>query len=136
MDLTEATAAAYAAALPDDARVESKKMFGLPCAFVHRQMFFGTFDETVVARVGPARAAALAGTPGMRAFTPMEGRTWADYVQVDLPADPELLKRLASEALAWTLLLPPKVKKPKEPTAERRARVKATAREAREAREE
>ena len=68
MDTT--AAAAYLNALPADPRVESKKMFGVPCAFIQRQMFFGTFEETVVARIGPARVAALAGQPGMRVITP------------------------------------------------------------------
>lgn len=129
MDPISAAAAAFAAALPADTRVESKKMFGVPCAFVHRQMFFGTFEETLVARIGPARVAALAGQPGMRVFTPTPERSWDDYVQIDVPVDPELLKSLASEALAWTLLLPTKVKKPKAPKAERRAKARAAARQ-------
>lgn len=113
MEATPAVVAAYEAALPADPRVESKKMFGMPCAFVNRQMFFGTFDESVVARVGPARVAALADQPGMRVFTPMVDRPWRDYVQVDVSADPGVLKGLAAEALAWAAKLPPKAKKPK-----------------------
>lgn len=106
-------AAAYEAALPSDARVERKKMFGMPCAFVNRQMFFGTFESTLVARVGPARAAALAGQDGMVVFTPMADRPWRDYVQVPGDAPADLLKTLAQEALAWTLVLPPRAEKPK-----------------------
>lgn len=122
MEPTPAVVAAYEAALPDDARVEKKKMFGMPCAFVNRQMFFGTFDATLVARVGPARVGVLSTQPGLRVFTPMEGRPWGDYVQVDASAAPELLQGLAAEALAWAAKLPPKGKKP---TAARRAAKKA-----------
>ncbi|MDP2307294.1 MAG: hypothetical protein Q8P18_14810 [Pseudomonadota bacterium] len=113
MEVTPDVVAAYEAALPADPRVENKKMFGMPCAFVNRQMFFGTFDGSVVARVGPARVEALAGQDGMRVFTPMVDRPWRDYVQVDVSAAPALLKGLAAEALAWAAKLPPKAKKPK-----------------------
>jgi hypothetical protein len=113
MDSSPAVAAAYEAALPADARIERKQMFGLPCAFVNRQMFFGCFAESVIARVGPSRVAALVAQPGMQAFTPMEGRTWEDYVQVAIPADADLLTRLAADALAWTDRLPAKAKKPR-----------------------
>lgn len=105
--------AAYEAALPDDPRVERKKMFGTPCAFVNRQMFFGTFEGTVIARVGPERVEALLAVPGRRVFTPMEDRPWRDYVQVDATEPMDALRAYAAEALAWTAKLPPKAKKPK-----------------------
>ncbi len=113
MEVTPALVAAYDAALPDDPRVESKRMFGMPCAFVNRQMFFGTFEASVVARVGPARVEALAGQPGMRVFTPTVDRPWRDYVQMDLSTAAGVRKELAAEALVWTAKLPPKGKKPK-----------------------
>ena len=112
-----ASLAAYEAALPDDPRVERKKMFGMPCAFVNRQMFFGIFEDTLVARLGPDRVKALAGQGGSRVFTPTEGRTWGDYLQFPITTKPEGLKGLANEALQWTTKLPPKAKRPKEPKA-------------------
>ena len=113
MEASPAAIAAYEGALPDDSRVERKKMFGVPCAFVNRQMFFGTFEGTVIARVGPNRVAALAGQPGVRVFLPMEDRPWRDYVQLDIPADPVMLAALAAEALRWAAALPAKAPKPK-----------------------
>lgn len=113
MEANPAVLAAYEAALPDDPRVERKRMFGMPCAFVNRQMFFGTFEGSLVARVGPARVETLSGQPGMRVFTPTVDRPWRDYVQVDAMEDVEVLKGLAAEALAWAAKLPPKAKKPK-----------------------
>ncbi|MES2642739.1 MAG: TfoX/Sxy family protein [Myxococcota bacterium] len=115
MEVTAAAAAAYEAALPADPRVENKKMFGTPCAFVNRQMFFGTFGDSIIARVGPTRVKALAGQAGMQVFTPTEGRSWHDYVQLPPTASADTLKGLAEEALAWTSVLPAKVKKPKAP---------------------
>ena len=109
-----AAVTAYETALPDDPRVERKRMFGTPCAFVNRQMFFGTFEDTLVARIGPARAGALAGQPGMRVFSPSEGKVWDDYLQLDAGVDPGLLAELATEALVWAAALPRKVKPPRQ----------------------
>ena len=81
---------AYETALPDDPRVKRKEMFGSPCAFVTRQMFFGTFEETIVARVGPERVLMLAERPGMQVFTLSPGKQWDDYVQMDLTVDPAI----------------------------------------------
>lgn len=120
LDASPAALTAYEAALPDDPDVERKRMFGVPCAFVNRQMFFGTFENSVVARVGPERAEELAGTAGRRVFTPTEGRPWRDYVQVDMPAEAALLRELATEALVWTRRLPPKLKTGKKAKAKRR----------------
>jgi hypothetical protein len=103
-----AVVAAYEAALPDDPNIRRKQMFGTPCAFVDRQMFFGTFEDTLVARVGPERATELADPPGLRVFTPSEGKVWDDYVQLDITVDRQLVAELALEALAWTAALPKK----------------------------
>ena len=78
-----AVLSAFETALPDDARIERKLMFGTPCAFVNRQMFFGTFEDTLVARVGPERVKVLADQPGVRVFSLSEGKVWDDYVQLD-----------------------------------------------------
>lgn len=108
--------AAYEAALPTTPDVVKKTMFGCPCAFVQRQMFFGTFGESLVARVGPDRAAALSDQPGLRPFAPDGAAVWPDYVQIDVGADEVLLSALAAEARRWTLSVPPFVK----PKADRR----------------
>jgi len=102
--------AAYQAALPPDPDVVQKTMFGCPCAFVHRQMFFGTFGESLVARVGPVRAAALVDTPGLRRFAPDGAAVWPDYVQIEPGVDAVMLAALAAEARRWTLSVPPFVK--------------------------
>lgn len=114
--------AIYEASLPEDERVQRKLMFGMPCAFVNRQMFFGTFERSIIARVGPERVAALAQYPEMRVFSPSEGRTWPDYVQVEVTEDTGPLKKLATEALNWTDRLPAKAEKPK---AVKKAQLKA-----------
>jgi hypothetical protein len=111
--LSPKVTAAYETALPDDIRVKQKTMFGSPCAFVNRQMFFGTFEESLVARVGPERVRALVEQVGMQVFTLSPGKQWDDYVQMDLSVDPAIFAELASEALSWAAALPKKVKRPK-----------------------
>ncbi|GDX80961.1 hypothetical protein LBMAG42_27720 [Deltaproteobacteria bacterium] len=105
--------AAFEAALPADPRVATKKMFGMPCAFVHRQMFFGTFGGCLVARVGPARAGQLVEQGGLAVFTPTPDQPWHDYVEIDPSQDAATIKALAAEALNWASKLPLKGKKPR-----------------------
>ncbi len=112
---TPAVVSLYEAALPDDPRVKRKQMFGSPCAFVNRQMFFGTFEDTLVARVGPRRASGLAAEPGMQVFTPSEGKVWDDYVQMTPDVDPDRLAKLAAEAMIWAEALPKRPKLPRRP---------------------
>lgn len=105
--------AAFEAALPVDARVKAGKMFAHPCAFTNGNMFFGTFGETLIFRVGEARATALR-AGGARLFEPMEGRPWKEYVQLGADERPAAeLARLAAEALTHTVTLPPKAPKPR-----------------------
>jgi hypothetical protein len=123
---TAETIAYYDAAVPADPRARKGQMFGHPCAFVNGNMFFGTFHQTVVVRVGEARTAALA-KGKLRVFEPMPGRLWKQYVQVDAGALPKAkLAALAAEALDWTDRLPPKAAKGgKKVVAAKNAAVKA-----------
>jgi len=106
------TIAAYDAAVPHDARAVKGQMFGHPCAFVNGNMFFGTFAQTVVARVGEARTAELAAAHEALVFSPMPGRPWKEYIQLHPSAVPaETLAAYAREALENTAALPEKVKK-------------------------
>ncbi len=107
------TVAWYTDAVPTDPRAVKGQMFGHPCAFVNGNMFFGTFAQSLVIRVGEARAAALAAQPPYTIFEPMEGRLWKEYLRVELGAIPDnTLAALAREALDHTAGLPGKVKKP------------------------
>jgi hypothetical protein len=108
---TEATIAYYDAAVPEDPRAKKGQMFGHPCAFVNGNMFFGTFHQTVVARVGEDRAVKLA-KGKLRIFEPMPGRAWREYVQLDAGALPRAkIAALAQEALEHTATLPAKAAK-------------------------
>lgn len=108
------TTAIFDRLLPDDPRVVRSQMFGHPAAFVNGNMFFGTFAQTLIARVGTERAQSLVGDD-FGIFEPMAGRPWREYVQFerDQIADDEG-RTLATDALEHTAALPPKpVKAPK-----------------------
>jgi len=103
-----ATVDYYERNVPEDPRAKKGQMFGHPCAFVNGNMFFGTFAQTVVVRVGAPRAAALA-KGKVRIFEPMAGRAWKEYIQIDAGAMKDAqLRALALEALEATALLPAK----------------------------
>jgi TfoX/Sxy family transcriptional regulator of competence genes len=80
-------AAAFDAALPDDPRVERRRMFGCPCAFVQGQMFAGTHEHRLIVRV-PAEAP-------QRPFSVM-GRTMREYAAFEQP-----LAMRPAERAAW-----------------------------------
>lgn len=116
-----ATVALYETSVPGDARAVRGQMFGHPCAFVNGNLFFGTFGASVIARVGPDRAAALA-TPPVTRFEPRPGRPWAEYVRVPTGTLPEAdVAALAREALAYTAGLPPKAAKAAKAPKKRKA---------------
>jgi hypothetical protein len=118
------TIAYYDAAVPSDPRATKGQMFGHPCAFVNGNMFFGTFAQSVVARVGTDRTAELA-RGELKVFEPMAGRAWKEYLQVESGAlPPAEIAALAAEALEWTATLPAKKSKAK---SEKPARTKSAA---------
>lgn len=109
------TIAIFDRLLPDDPRVVRSQMFGHPGAFVNGHIFFGTFAQTIIARVGAERASALIGDD-FSAFEPLPGRPWREYVQFD-PARvaEDEARTLAVDALENAALLPPKPVKAKKP---------------------
>ena len=105
-----ATVAWYNANVPADPRAVKGQMFGHPCAFVNGNMFFGTFGQTLVARVGPTGVAAS----GLPTFEPMAGRAWAEYAQIHSgKLSDAKLGEMAMAALNYTATLPAKPEKKK-----------------------
>jgi TfoX/Sxy family transcriptional regulator of competence genes len=105
----------FAEALPDDARVERRKMFGYPSIFVHGNMCAGLFGDGMFARLAPEDRTALPG--GGAPFEPMPGRPMKDYAMVpdEVLADETALAELLAKAVGFTAGLPPKEKKAKKP---------------------
>ena len=72
--------ALFHAALPDDPRIERRKMFGYPCAFVAGNLFTGLHQENVIVRLAERDRVAAIGKQGARLFEPMSGRPMREYI--------------------------------------------------------
>jgi hypothetical protein len=70
------------------------KMFGMPGYMVNGKLAVGVHHDAVVVKLGPERAKALIGKPGIGTFEPMPGRVWKDRVAIssDLPKQKSLLE--------------------------------------------
>ena len=73
---------AFYAAVPDDDRVERRKMFGFACAFVNGNMFTGLHQRDMIVRLPEDGRAELLEMPGTNLFEPMAGRVMREYVAV------------------------------------------------------
>ena len=108
--------AAFDAALPGDAQVERRKMFGYPAAFAHGHLFTGLHQESLMVRLGETQRAALMKSGG-RPFEPMPGRTMREYVVVpeSIVGDRRALAMWLKRGLAYVSSLPPKTARRKSP---------------------
>jgi TfoX/Sxy family transcriptional regulator of competence genes len=116
--------AAFDAALPDDRRVQRRKMFGYPCAFTGGNMFTGLHQENLIVRLPEEERARLLREPGAAVFEPMPGRQMKQYVAVppEVIEDGEELRGWMTIALDYAASLPPKGPKPKAAAGARAAR--------------
>lgn len=105
----------FAAVLPDDPRLERRKMFGYPAAFVNGNMFAGLFQDQMFARLAPDERAALEAAHGPLPFEPMAGRPMKDYTRLpdEVLEDEAEAAALMARAYRWSAALPAKVKKPR-----------------------
>jgi len=115
-------AAKFDRAAPKDPKVVRKPMFGYPALFLNGNMFAGTFQDKIVARLSePDRERAL--KAGTKQFSPMPGRPMKEYVVVPAAdvAKPAALAKWVAQAHAHAKTLPAKEKKlAKKATAARR----------------
>ena len=106
-------AAKFDQAAPNDPKVVRKPMFGYPALYLNGNMFAGTFQDKVVARLSETeRAKAL--KAGAKPFEPMPGRPMKEYVVVPAAdvAKPAALAKWIERARAYAVTLPGKTKKP------------------------
>jgi TfoX/Sxy family transcriptional regulator of competence genes len=101
----------FYAALPQDPRVQTMKMFGGVAAKVNGHLFAGLFGRsTMLLLAEPDRAAALA-LDGAAPFDPMgDGRARSDKVMLpeSIMADPEKLRHWIARAFTAAAMLPKK----------------------------
>lgn len=102
--------AAFDAALPDDALVERRKMFGFPAAFVNGNLFCGLHQEDVIVRLPPEQRRVLERRGGRR-WEPMPGRVMREYMTLPLGVDRPAMKRWLARSFGFAQSLPPKIKR-------------------------
>jgi len=105
-------AAKFDRAAPKDPKVVRKPMFGYPALFLNGNMFAGTFQDKIVARLSEAaRERAL--SAGAKQFSPMPGRPMKEYVVVPAAdvAKPAALAKWVAQAHTYAKTLPAKEKK-------------------------
>jgi TfoX/Sxy family transcriptional regulator of competence genes len=115
-------AATFDRAAPKDPRVVRKPMFGYPALYLNGNMFAGTFQDKIVARLSEAERT-KAVKEGAKQFEPMPGRPMKEYVVVPAAdvAKPAALARWIDRARTYAETLPEKTKKPvKKATAKKR----------------
>ena len=100
-------------ALPDDPRVERKKMFGYPSAFVGGHMVCGLFRDSVIVRLPEPERATLLALDGAHTFEPMAGRPMKEYIVApqSVVDDPASLRDWLSRSVAYGATLVPKSEK-------------------------
>lgn len=110
----EALVAWFPQILPKDPRVEQRRMFGCPCAFVSGNMFTGVFEDRVFLRLGDEDRTRFLALPDAEPWRPM-GKPMGNYVVAppDLVEDRAGIAPWMRAALAFASGLPPKVKKAK-----------------------
>lgn len=115
----------FQAALPEDARVERRKMFGFPCAFVNGNMFTGLHQENLIVRLAEEDRQTLVNQKGAEIFAPFPGRLMKEYVS--LPAaiieDTKALQGWMRRSLEYAAALPAKGAKKTAPRAAKKAAV-------------
>jgi TfoX/Sxy family transcriptional regulator of competence genes len=83
--------------LPADPRVQRRKMFGCPCAFVNGNMFAGLHEDRVVVRLPPQTLQDALDTGGAQPFE-VGGRIMREYVV--LPSALELKAPVIAQWIA------------------------------------
>jgi TfoX/Sxy family transcriptional regulator of competence genes len=98
--------------LPDDPRIEHRRMFGLPCIAVHGNMVGGVFQDQIFLRLPPGTRTALEAVHGPLPFSPTEGRPSKNYMILpdDVVADEGALARLMAMAVGHVAGMPPREK--------------------------
>jgi len=106
----------FEAALPDDPRVETMKMFGGIAAKVNGNVFAGLFGASVMIWLPEAERSKALALPGAAPFDPMgDGRARSDKVMlpVAMMKKPAELRRWVARAFAGAAELAPKAAKAK-----------------------
>jgi TfoX/Sxy family transcriptional regulator of competence genes len=120
----EALVQRFSEIIPKDPRVERRKMFGYPAAFVAGNLFMGLYQEALILRLSEKDRTSFLRIEGAAVFEPMVGRRMREYVVVP-PSMLAGVRPLASwirRSLDYTSSIPPKnARKTKDPADASRA---------------
>ena len=111
--------------VPSGKRIERRKMFGYPAAFVNGNLFAGLHQEDFILRLDEAERKVFIRTSGSRIFEPMPGRRMREYVVVPeaVLADKKALGDWISRSIAFASAIKPKsASRAKKPKAASRAK--------------
>ncbi|QUD89912.1 TfoX/Sxy family protein [Phenylobacterium montanum] len=103
----------FTESLPHDLRIQTRKMFGYPAAFVNGNMFAGLFQDQMFVRLAPEDRAALDAEHGAVDFEPLPGRPMRRYACLPeaIMEDEAAVAIMLAKALGHVARLPPKEKK-------------------------
>ncbi|HXU46941.1 MAG TPA: TfoX/Sxy family protein [Thermoanaerobaculia bacterium] len=108
--------AAFDPLVPDDPRVERRKMFGYPCAFACDNMFIGLHRDNLVMRLGEADRERFLAEEKSEIFSPFPGRLMREYVVVPhalIRKRTATLEEWIGRSLEYAASLPARSKKAK-----------------------
>src|SRR5690242_9806307 len=107
---SEAIIQTFDAALPDDKRVEKRKMFGMPAAFVNGNMFCSVFQQDIMVKLSAVSIDNWIKNKKAKPFEPMPGRPMKEYIGVpkEIFSKPDELKKLFKESFDYAVTLKPK----------------------------
>jgi TfoX/Sxy family transcriptional regulator of competence genes len=100
----------FGSSLPSDARIERRKMFGYPAAFVNGKLFAGLHQESFILRLPQAEREKLQREHGANVFEPMAGRPMREYVVLPqaVLSDRDAVGGLLARSIDYTAALPSK----------------------------
>lgn len=82
--------------VPLNDKIEHRKMFGLPCVFIHGNMMMGVHNNNIVMRLPESDREEFLKIKGAMRFEPMPGRIMKEYVVI-----PAQLLNNASKLGKW-----------------------------------
>jgi TfoX/Sxy family transcriptional regulator of competence genes len=118
-ELVETLHETIGAALPENAAVDLRPMFGYPCYWTGGNMFFATFQDDLILRLSDEDRTEFLHETDARRFEPMPGRPMREYVVVPtrVAADRATLQRWVAKGYRYAASLPSKQKKARKRTS-------------------
>jgi TfoX/Sxy family transcriptional regulator of competence genes len=108
----------FEASLPNSPRIERRRMFGYPAAFVNGNMFAGLHQDDVLVRLSEKQQQTLM-REGGRPWQPHAGRVMKNYLLLPAGGEPTALARWLAHSFAYAASLPERRQKASRPSGKR-----------------